>query len=428
MRPQKVPKILLMAAVLGLAGLAATMGCTPASSSPGPVQTGAEMLVENEFETLAGKRVGLITNPTARVENEHLIDVLAEADRVELTALFGPEHGLRGHAAAGEAVESGRDAETGVPIHSLYGDQRRPSQAMLDSVDVLVFDIQDIGARFYTYISTMGLAMQAAAEAKIPFVVLDRPNPLGGEYVSGFVIDSSLTSFVGKYPIPIAHGMTTGELARMIRGEGLLPGLEHLDLTVVQMCGWERSMRWQETGLSWLAPSPNIPDFHAALLYPGTAFLEGTSVSEGRGTAGPFAYVGAPWIRPEALAEALNRRALPGVQFYPITFSPRSISGVAPNPKWENRLIFGVRQSITDLETFQPVETGVHLLDALYRQAPDSVRGGSFFRSDWLANLAGTRALEQQIANDYGPEQIIAGWHEEVRAFRSRRSPYLLYE
>lgn len=407
--------------------LAWTVGaCQPAGSQT-EVRTGAEILRSSEFDPIASRRVGLITNQTARVGDRHLIDVLHAAPEVELTALFGPEHGLRGRAAAGEQVEAGRDPETGVPIYSLYGEHRAPTQGMLDSVDVLVFDIQDAGARFYTYITTMGLSMQAAAEADVPFVVLDRPNPLGGTYVSGFVLDSSQTSFIGRYPVPLAHGMTVGELARMIEGEPMLPGLEDLELEVVEMENWTRDLRWHRTGLPWLAPSPNLPDFHATLLYPGTALLEGSTVSEGRGTPGPFAYVGAPWVEPERLTAELNRRALPGVRFYPITFSPRPIPGVAPDPEWEGRLIHGVRQSITDLDEFQPVETGVHLVHALFQQAPDTIQTQEFFRSDRLALLAGTNRLEALIREGYAPDQIIAAWADEVDRFRRRRSAYLLY-
>ncbi len=231
------------------------------SLSQTAVTTGAEAFAASRFAAVAGKRVGLVTNHTGRVRGEHLADVLSKAPNMKLTAIFAPEHGFRGTAEAGAKVRDGVDAKTGVAVFSLYGASRKPTSRMLRNVDVLVFDIQDIGVRFYTYISTMGLAMQAAAAARIPFVVLDRPNPLGGDYVSGFVLEPALRSFVGQYPIPIVHGMTVGELARMIQGEKWLDGLDGLQLSVVAMQGWQRSVRWPQTGLAWVATSPNIPTF-----------------------------------------------------------------------------------------------------------------------------------------------------------------------
>src|SRR5512145_2098379 len=223
------------------------------------IVTGAEALARSGFAALAGKRVGLITNQTGRVGTEHLADLLSKAPNVRLTAILAPEHGFRGEAEAGAKVGASIDARTGVAVFSLYGATNKPTRQMLRNIDVLVFDIQDVGVRFYTYISTMGLAMQAAAEARIPFVVLDRPNPLGGDYVSGFVLEPALASFVGQYPIPIVHGMTVGELARMIKGERWLKGLDRLELTVVPLDGWRRAMCWPDLQRPWVPTSPNIP-------------------------------------------------------------------------------------------------------------------------------------------------------------------------
>ena len=289
----------------GALGLLLTSVCIPVIGEPSMSQalasqqafaTGADLLVASGFAALAGKRVGLITNQTGLVGGEHLADLLSKAPGLKLAAIFAPEHGFRGKAEAGASVRGGVDAKTGVPIFSLYGATRKPTQVMLRNVDVLVFDIQDVGARFYTYISTMGLAMQAAAAARIPFVVLDRPNPLGGEYVSGFVLEPSLRSFVGQYPIPIVHGLTVGELARMIKGEGWLEGLGALELSVVEMQGWRRSMRWPQTERAWVATSPNIPTFESALVYPGIGIVGEAEVSEGRGTPTPFSLFAAPWL------------------------------------------------------------------------------------------------------------------------------------
>jgi len=414
------------------------LGCGPqAAEAPGPavadttavaagsVKTGAQVLVEQGFEALAGKRVGLIVNHTTRVGDTHLIDLVHEAPNVTLAALFGPEHGLRGTAEDGVQVADGRDDRTGAPIYSLYGRTRKPTPEMLRGVEVLVFDIQDVGARFYTFISTMGLAMQAAAEAGIPFVVLDRPNPLGGVYMAGFVLEPEHTSFVGQYPIPVAHGLTVGELARMIQGEGLLPGLEALQLDVIAMEGWERAMQWPETGLPWINTSPNIPGFETALVYPGACFFEATSASEGRGTETPFTWLGAPWADGPALADTLNAHGLPGVRFEAARFTPRPIEGMDTNPKHEGQALQGIRYVVTDRQVFQPVEAGIHVLYAFYRQAPDAA--AFLARPEGLARLAGTTRLAAMLTQGTGPEAVIAAWQDDVVSFRQRRAPYLLY-
>ncbi len=405
---------------------ALALGCA-APPDTTVVKTGAAILVENDFRMLDGMRIGLIVNPTARVGSRHLIDLAADAPGVTLAALFGPEHGLRGTADAGEAVEDGRDAGTGVPVFSLYGATRRPTPAMLEGIDALVFDIQDIGARFYTFISTMGLAMESAAEAGIPFVVLDRPNPLGGEDVEGFVLEPGQTSFVGQFPIPVMHGMTIGELARMIKGEQLLPGLDSLDLRVVEMDGWHRSMRWPDTDLPWLRPSPNIPDFETSLVYPGAAFMEGTEASEGRGTLQPFRQLGAPWADGASLADSLNAKDLPGVRFDLVSFTPEPIAGMAAEPKLSGVPVQGVRLIVTDINAFRPVETGVFVLHAFYHQSPDSLRA-DFLKKRWLNLLSGTPRFHAMLTAGAAPEAIIASWADEVNAFKTRRKPYLLYD
>ena len=390
------------------------------------VRTGAEVLAARHFDLLRGKRVGLIANHTARLDTMHLIDRLMAEPEVHLVALFAPEHGLRGTAAAGEEIRDGRDVRTGLPVYSLYGATRKPTPEMLAGLDVLVFDLQDVGARCYTYISTLGLAMQAAAEAGIPFVVLDRPNPLGGELISGFVLEPEQASFVGLYPIPLVYGLTIGELARLIQGEHLLPGLEHLELIVVPLEGWRRTMQWPDTGLPWRPPSPNLPTFEAALAYPGTVFFEAVDGSEGRGTDAPFLQVGTPWANTQALADTLNAHGLPGVRFEPVTFTPRPRPG-APHPRYEGQQLHGVRLHITDRRTFRPVVTGIHLLHAFYHQAPPSFRDTFIQRPDWLARLAGTERLYELLRNGATPETIVASWEKEVEAFRQRRRPYLLY-
>ena len=395
------------------------------------VRTGAQRLVDGGFADLAGCTVGLVTNHTARVDTSdggpaHLIDRLDAAPNVTLAAIFGPEHGYRGTAEAGDHISGGRDEATGVPVYSLHGSRRKPTQAQLRGLDALVFDMQDVGARFYTYISTMGLSMQAAAEAGIPFVVLDRPNPIG-DHVEGFLMERRHMSFVGQYAIPQTHGMTVGELARMIKGEGLLPGLENLDLQVIALDGYTRSTTWEETGLPWIPPSPNIPDVAAARAYPGAALFENSAVNEGRGTRTPFLVVGAPWAVQEALEHELNARELPGVSFEGVTYTPESIPGMASNPTHRGRRVHGVLIKISDPQTFQPVATGVHLLHAFYHAAPASQRR-SFFNADWLAKLSGTDRLQQMLVHGTSAEDVVAAWSDDVTDFKAQREPYLLYE
>jgi uncharacterized protein YbbC (DUF1343 family) len=409
-------------------------GCAGAEEQPSEeklsaaLQTGAQTLAASEFDVLNGRRVGLIVNHTARVDTAHLIDRIHRAPNVELGALFGPEHGLRGTADAGEKVADGVDDRTGAPIYSLYGANRQPTAAQLEELDALVFDIQDVGARFYTYISTMGLAMQAAAENDMPFIVLDRPNPLGGEYVSGFVREPEQESFVGQYPIPIAHGMTVGELARMIQGEAMLPGLDALDLRIVELDGWDRMTRWLATDHEWIPPSPNLPTFETALVYAGACFFEATSASAGRGTQRPFLQLGAPWPEStsQALVDTLNAQGLPGVTFNRASFTPQSIPNMASSPRLEGTPLHGVRYRVTDVDTFQPVEAGVHVLHAFYQQA--EAQGDTLIaRPEWLARLAGTPRLQTMLEDGASPAAIIQAWTDEVDAFRTRRQPYLLY-
>jgi uncharacterized protein YbbC (DUF1343 family) len=391
------------------------------------IATGADVLVRSGFAALDGKRVGLITNQTGRVGDRHLADLIAEAANVRLTAIFAPEHGFRGSVEAGEKVADRIDKKTGVEVHSLYGATRKPTPAMLRDVDVLVFDIQDIGVRFYTYVSTMGLAMQAAAAQGIPFLVLDRPNPLGGHYVSGFVLNSRYTSFVGQYPIPIAHGLTVGELALMIKGEGWLSALDGLDLVIGKMEGWRRDMRWPDLGREWVATSPNIPSYESALLYPGIGIVGETAVNEGRGTEAPFTRFGAPWLDAEEMARGMMSLGLPGVRFEAMVYTPRSLAGVATNPRYLNQRVKAVRVIVTDTGAVTPLEIGLQALSLLIVEAR---RAGvrTFFPNRRMFQLiAGDRRLYNQLRAQWSGSRIIAGWAGEVERFKSKRRAYLLY-
>lgn len=397
-----------------------------ADRPPALVSTGADQLVKSGFDALNGMRVGLVVNHTARSGDRHLIDWTHDADNVELGALFGPEHGIRGDEDAGAKIEDGIDDATGVPVFSLYGENRRPTPEMMAGLDALVFDIQDVGARFYTFISTMGLSMQSAAEAGVPFIVLDRPNPLGGEKMAGYLRSDSLVSFVSQYPIPVRHGLTVGELARMIKGEGWVPGLVDLDLRVVEMDGWSRDMLWPDTGMEWIAPSPNLPTFEAALIYPGTCFFEATTASEGRGTPTPFLTVGAPWLDAETLASEVMRWEPEGLRIEAGSITPVSIPGASSNPKWKDTSIQTLDITITEPGSVSSTALGLELVGRMYAMAPDSVKG-EFFRERWMALLSGSEETLGRVKGGMDAAAWEWTWEEDIAAFSEQRGPYLIY-
>ncbi len=398
----------------------------PVTAAP-VVTTGAARLALDRFATLAGRRVALVTNHTGRVGAAHLADLMAASGRVQLAAILAPEHGFRGAVEAGKKVQDERDPATGAPVYSLYGATRKPTREMLQGVDTLVFDIQDIGARFYTYISTMGLAMQAAAEARLPFVVLDRPNPLGGTYVAGFVMEPALRSFVGQYAIPIVHGMTVGELARMIKGARLLEGLDALDLTVVEAEGWRRAMRWPATGLPWVATSPNIPTVESALIYPGIGMVGELTVNEGRGTPTPFQLFGAPWLDGARLAEELAALKLGGLRIEPHDYIPRAKPGVAASPRHVDQPITGVRVAITDPDQVRALDLGFHAMARIVASARERGVAPIYGSERMFHAIAGTRRLHAMLEAGASGATIIAAWADEARAFEARRRPFLLY-
>ncbi|TDI44482.1 MAG: DUF1343 domain-containing protein [Acidobacteria bacterium] len=383
-----------------------------------PVLSGVDVLRKDEG-AVSG-RVGLITNHTGVArDGVSTLTVLRDELGVDIVALFSPEHGYWGDVAAGDDV--GSTTFSAILIHSLYGDTRAPTPEMLDGIDTLVFDIQDIGVRFYTYISTMKLAMEAAAAAQIGFVVLDRPNPLGGVRVEGPVLDPDFASFVGIAPIPLVHGMTAGELARLFAAS--MTGLE---LEVIQMRGFRRSTLWKDTGLSWNPPSPNIRTARAALAYPAFGLIEGINVNEGRGIEDTFERIGAPWIDGEKLAAALSQAELPGVRFRSTSFTPRAIAA-APRPKYRDEICYGVAMTITDEARFEAVRTGlttIATIKALHPEAFEWVRRGEGY---WIDLLLGTdrprRALEDGMAVD----AIVGREASELARFIEHRRAYLLY-
>jgi uncharacterized protein YbbC (DUF1343 family) len=397
--------------------------CLAAATLIGQVKTGADLLFEKHFKLIEGKRVGLVTNHSALLLNgEHLADALNEDKRTKLVVLFGPEHGVRGDAPAGAQIDNDVDKKTGVRVYSLYGKINKPTPEMLKDVDVLIYDIQDVGVRFYTYISTLSYAMEAAAENNIPYIVLDRPNPIRGTWVEGFNRDDSLRSFVGLHPIVIAHGMTIGELATMYNDEGWMRGGVKAKLTVVKMEGWKRTMWFDETGLKWVRPSPNLPSLKSAILYPGTCFFEGVNISEGRGSDHPFEYMGAPYIDAVKWANALNACKLKGVSFEPTDFKPRSIEGFVLHPKYEGVNCNGVWVMITDRNVLEPVKVGVYMLATAKKLFADSVK---WRRS--INRLAGTPKMAAAIDAGVPPEKIVGMWKDDVEKFKKIRAKHLLY-
>lgn len=385
---------------------------------------GAEQLFSEEYiHLIKGKRIGLVTNHTGILpDGTHLIDLLHDNPQVELTLLFGPEHGLRGEQDT--HVANGTDPKTGLPIISLYGKVRKPTPEMLDKVDVLVFDIQDIGARFYTYIKTMLRVQEAAAEEGIPFIVLDRPNPITGNYVDG-PVGRALEPKTEIGNIPITHGMTVGELARMFNGERKVRGLAEAELTVIPLKNYSRTEWYDETGLPWIKPSPNMLTLQTAIVYPATCLLEGTNISEARGTMFPFEHFGAPWVNSKELAEKLNSYKLKGISFKPKTFTPDSIvDGIKIYPpKFLGEEVPGVEMRITDRDHFKSAEAGVYILHALLTLYPEKFE----WRKGRIDGLLGTSAVREQLQSGKNPQEIVGQWAEDIEQFETKREKYLLY-
>ena len=377
------------------------------------VAPGIEVLLSDSLHLVRGKRVGLITNHSGRDRRGmSTIDLLYHAPGVRLTALFGPEHGLRGVARAGESISTTTDSATGVPIYSLYGQTYAPTAEMLRDVDVLVYDIQDVGARVYTFEWTMALSAEAAGKLGKKFIVLDRPDPIRGDRVEGNILEERFRSFVGQYPVALRYGLTPGELLRYLVGTGQV----NADITIVPMRGWRRSMWWDETGIPWVNPSPNLRSLDATVLYPGTVFFEGTNATEGRGTDKPFQLIGAEWLTDAgAIAREMNALGLPGVRF---DSTSRTIeSGF----KFGGKTIPMIELSVTDRNALRPVEVGVRLLRAIYVH----------HRGEWqwrpsIERLAGTDELRSAV--EQGTiDALLAKWGREAGEFQERSRKYWIY-
>jgi uncharacterized protein YbbC (DUF1343 family) len=387
------------------------------------VKPGDEVFVEKYLGLIKGKTIGIITNQSGELQDgRHIVDVLAKAPGVKLVALFAPEHGIRGAESAGENVSSSVDEKTGVPIFSLYGKTKKPTPAMLKGIDVLIYDIQDVGARFYTFISTLNYCLEAAAENHIKFIVLDKPDMLGANLVDGPVLADSMRSFIGIQPIPSVYGMTPGELATMINDAGMLKAGEKADLTVIRMKNYDRKMRYDQTGLKWITPSPNLPDLNAVEVYPGNVLLEATNVSEGRGTSHPFETIGAPYINSGDLLSLLKSLHIGGVSFEPADFTPRSYPW-AVKPKYEGEVCHGLTVKVTGRDSLKPVELGVALVWAIHKLYPGEFK----FIPSYFDKLAGTSSVRSMLEDGRTPAEIFATWDKSVRRFENVREKYLLY-
>ena len=403
----------------GILILLNTKQCSPSIK----VQTGLENLIANYNHKIAYKNIGIVTNHTGvNTEGTPIWELLGELPNVEVAAVFSPEHGLFGEAADGEKVNYAESGKKLPPLYSLYGPTRKPTKEMLKGIDLLLYDIQDIGARFYTYISTMGLIMEAAAESGIPCLILDRPNPLTGKLITGPILDLEVSSFVGLYPIPSVYGLTPGELALMISDQSWIEAVPSIE--VVPLTGWSRDMWYDETGLPWVPPSPNIPNLETAIVYPGTVLIEATNVSEGRGTDHPFRWIGAPWIDSNELSDAMNIIGLHGVTFSPIEFIPHSIPGAAPNPKNNTQTCNGVEIILTNRNIFSPVIVGIQLLQTISLLYPQKLE----IKEAGLNRLFGSDRLSKSLGNSDAVNQLVVEIKKESGQFRESAKKYYLYK
>jgi uncharacterized protein YbbC (DUF1343 family) len=403
------------------------------------VTLGCENFLENHLNLVRGKRVGLVTNPTGVDSKlQSLIDLFYKNPDIDLVALYGPEHGLRGNAHAGEYVPFYRDEKYNLPVFSLYGQSlepdpeiqrdldahmrtfdtveegKFPEKSMIESVDVLIFDIQDIGTRIYTYEATMAYCMQGCAEYDLEFIVLDRPNPINGKDIEGPILEyPEFRSFVGLYPVPVRHGMTIGELAQLFNKKFLT---RSAPLTVIPLQGWKRDLWFDQTSLPWIAPSPNMPTLQTATVYPGQAFLEGTNISEGRGTTKPFELLGAPWIKGNLLARNLNQLQLPGVEFREEQFTPTS-------SKYQEELCGGIHIHVWDRDMFKPFESTLHIIRTIRDMYPDHFQ----FHAEYFDKITGTKLVRRAIEKGKKIKEIIEGYESQLDEFAKLRETFLLY-
>lgn len=388
------------------------------------LRTGADRLVSEKVKELSGKRIALIVNHTSVLSNgTHLVDTIFTYGDIKIQKLFSPEHGIRGNADAGKLINDEIDPATGLKIVSLYGNNKKPTKEMLADVDVIIYDIQDVGARYYTYISTLYYAIESAAENNKKIIILDRPNPIGGEKVEGPVLDLKFKSFIGIAEIPIRHGMTIGELALLFNDDIKSKKNISAELEVVKLFNWDRSEYYDAYYSEWLSPSPNINKLETAIVYPGTCLIEGTNISEGRGTYEPFLIIGAPFINSEILISELTEISTDCIILEAVQFIPISINGMSNSPKLKDKACNGIRITVTDREAFHPVEFGVKLLSAIIKLYPDEIK----FNNDFFDKLAGTDIIRKMLLEKVEPDLIIQSWQNDLQFFINKRNKYLLY-
>jgi len=387
------------------------------------IQFGSDVLVNEKINFLGEKRIGIVSNRNSVMMNgTHLIDTLLSIGK-NITALYSLEHGFSQGFADGVLIKSPKEKIKNIPVHSLYGKTKKPTKEMLADVDLILFDVQAVGARFYTYISSMFYIIQAATEHNIELFILDRPNPLGGEKVEGPVLNNDFQSFIGIAPIPILHGMTIGELAFLFTLENYIAVDNFPKFQIIEMKKWNRKSYWADLNITWLPTSPNIPTLETALVYPGTCLIEGTNISEGRGTENPFLTIGAPFINPDELISELNIDETTGIKLSPTEFVPVEIKRKAVNPKFNGEKCYGIKIEVTDKTKFSAIDFGLGLIYVLHKLYPDEFE----FRENHFDLLTGTDKIRLSIKDGKSPDQIKKLWQEDLNNFKKIRNKYLLY-
>jgi uncharacterized protein YbbC (DUF1343 family) len=398
-----------------------SVSCSPQIKQD-KVLFGSDVLVSEKLDLIKNKKVGLVINQASVLSNgTSLLDTL-ESLRINITTIFSPEHGFYGNFSAGKEVGN-ENNKYGVQIYSLYGKTKKPTPEMLENVDVIVFDLQDIGARFYTYISTMFYVLQSAVENNKPVIILDRPNPLSGKKFYGPVLNKDLISFIGIAPIDMIHGITVGELANLFVNENYINTKSKPGFEIIKMKNWKREFFWDDFESQWIPTSPNIPDFETVLLYPATCLLEGTNISEGRGTKNPFKIIGAPFIDPKQLISELEKSGLAGCDLETIDFKPETIPGKADNPKYENQVSHGIQIHILDKNNFNQLEFGIKLLVTLHNLYPENFK----FIPAQFDQLTGDKKMREMIEQNKSVENILNYINQQSKNFNSTREKYLLY-
>ncbi|MBI1931544.1 MAG: DUF1343 domain-containing protein [Ignavibacteriales bacterium] len=398
--------------------------CTEKIENKNFVLTGADVLLTENLNLIENKNLGIITNHTAILKNGiHLVDTLSKLENIKIATLFSPEHGIRGNLPDGNLISDSTDTKTGIPIKSLYGNIHKPTKVYLKNIDLLIFDIQDVGARFYTYISTMYYAIQSASENNIPIIILDRPNPINGITVNGPMLDTNFTSFVGITNLPIQHGMTIGELANYFNQPEILKTEKPADLTIIKMKNWKREFYFDDCNLKWINPSPNIPNLETAVIYPGLCLIEGTNISEGRGTYSPFVLIGSPYINSNEVINEINKFDVTGLKFKDTTFTPVEIPNMSSNPKYKNEKCNGILIKTTDRNKINPIEISVKLIYTFHKLYPEKFS----FRESSIDRLWGSNNFRENILSGKTPNEIIELYQTKLNEFKKIREKYLLY-